>query len=69
MLNVGGGGQRQGPPCPRADDRISQVSPTTGEKSMAPNAQHGDKIRNGYLTPAPGLTPRNITRAFSRSPW
>ena len=23
---------------------------------------------SGYLTPAPGLTPRNITRAFSRSP-
>ena len=41
---------------------------------MAPNAQHGDKNRwptcahSGYLTPAPGLTPRNITSAFWWSP-
>ena len=36
MRNVGGSAPRQGPPCPRADDCIEQVSPATGEKSMAP---------------------------------
>ena len=75
MLNVGGGGPRQGPlvrrltiafnKCPRCWEEIngSQCS-TRGQNQKWPTCGH-----SGYLTPAPRLTPRNITRAFSRSLW
>ena len=47
MLNVGGGVPRQGPLVRGLTIAFIKCPPLLGEKSMAPNAQHGAKIRNG----------------------
>ena len=45
MLNVGGSAPRLGPLVHGLTIALNKC-PATEEKSMAPNASHGDKIRN-----------------------
>ena len=72
MLNVGGGGPRQGPLVRGLTIAFNKCPPLLGRNQCSAQGQNQKWPtcgHSGYLTPAPGLTPRNITRAFFRSPW
>ena len=75
MLNVGGGGPRHEPLVRGLTIAFNKFSPLLGRNQWLPILSTGTNQKwptcghSRYLTPAPGLTPRNITHPFSRSPW
>ena len=75
MLNVGGGSPHQGPFVRGLTITFNNRPPQLGEINGSQCSARGQNKKwptcghSGYLTCAPRLTPRNITGAFSRSPW